>query len=165
MNNFVFGSGDPLLYGSTMPRQDYLSEPDIKRQLENVMQQYQQLQQAKSSNEPSTRDWLGDFDNTLKGLDSDIVETLSNDQEFSQLNAMLQQDIQAEIMNTIKWKLNGRSESVQRIKRMTDIIDYYSKNKASEDKKNIAELNDYIQNYSDMTFNEYKKMKEGVAVN
>ena len=25
--------------------------------------------------------------------------------------------------------------------------------------KNISELNDYIQNYSDMTFNEYKKMK------
>jgi hypothetical protein len=43
---------------------------------------------------------------------------------------------------------------------MLDIIDYYSKNKANEDKKNIAELTDYIQNYSDMTFNEYKKMKE-----
>ena len=29
----------------------------------------------------------------------------------------------------------------------------------NEDKKNIAELTDYIQNYSDMTFNEYKQLK------
>ena len=47
MNNFVFGNTDPLLYSTTMPRQEYMSEPDIKRQLDNVMQQYQQLQQSK----------------------------------------------------------------------------------------------------------------------
>lgn len=159
MNNFVFGSADPLLYNASMPRQEYISEPDIKRQLDSVMQQYQQLQQSKQS-ESLQKDWLGDFDKMLKSLDPEIVESLSNDQEFNQLNSLLQQDIQFEIMSTIKWKLNNRNDCTQRIKRMTDIIDYYSKNKASEDKKNIAELTDYIQNYSDMTFNEYKKMKE-----
>ena len=41
MNNFVFGS-DPLLYNSALPRHEYVSEPDIKRQLDNVMQQNQQ---------------------------------------------------------------------------------------------------------------------------
>jgi hypothetical protein len=40
-----------------------------------------------------------------------------------------------------------------------EIIDNYNRNKANEDKKNIAEITDYIQNYSDMTFNEYKQMK------
>ena len=160
MNNFVFGGADPLLYGNTMPRQEYISEPDIKRQLDTVMQQYQQLQQSKQNDGSVQKDWVGDFDKLLKGLDPEIAEALSNDQEFSQLNALLQQDIQFEIMSSIKWKLNGRTDCTQRIKRMTDIIDYYNKNKASEDKKNIAELTDYIQNYSDMTFNEYKKMKE-----
>lgn len=159
MNNFVFGTGDPLLYGSTMPRQEYINEPDIKRQLDNVMQQYQQLQQAKQS-EPPQKDWVGDFDKLLKGLDLDVAEMLANDQEFAQLNAMVQADIQSEIMSTIKWKLNGKQDTTQRIKRMIDIIDNYNREKASEDKKNIAELTDYIQNYSDMTFNEYKKMKE-----
>jgi hypothetical protein len=45
---------------------------------------------------------------------------------------------------------------------MMEIIDNYNRNKANEDKKNIAEIADYIQNYSDMTFNEYKKLKEGI---
>lgn len=159
MNNFVFGSGDPLLYGSTMPRQEYVSEPDIKRQLDNVMQQYQQLQQSKQT-EPQIKDWIGDFDKLLKGLDMDVAESVSNDQEFAQLNLMVQADIQTEIMNTIKWKINSKTDTTQRIKRMIDIIENYNRDKANEDKKNIAELTDYIQNYSDMTFNEYKKMKE-----
>jgi hypothetical protein len=162
MNNFVFGSTDPLLYSSTMPRQEYISEPDIKRQLDNVMQQYQQLQQSKHSEQPPQRDWIGEFDKTLKELDTEVAEAIANDQEFAQLNAIIQQDIQAEIMSSIKWRLNSKSDITQRVKRAMDIITYYQQNKANEDKKNISELNDYIQNYSDMTFNEYKKMKGSI---
>lgn len=161
MNNFVFGS-DPLLYTTTMPRQDYMSEPDIKRQLDSVMQQYQQLQQSKQSETPSQKDWIGEFDNLLKELDPSVAESIATDQEFAQLNALIQQDIQAEIMSTIKWRLNNKSDVTQRIKRAIDIVTYYQQNKANEDKKNISELNDYIQNYSDMTFNEYKKMKGSI---
>lgn len=156
MNNFVFGS-DPLLYSSTMPRQEYVAEPDIKRQLDNVMQQYQQLQQSKSVEQ--SRDWLGEFDNMLKELDSELAETIANDQEFAQLNLLVQQDIQTEIMSSIKWKLNNRSDVTQRIKRLMDIVSHYKQSKKNEDKKNLSDLTDYIQNYSDMTFNEYKKMK------
>ena len=159
MNNFVFGSTDPLLYGSMMPKQEYVSEPDIKRQLDVITQQYQQLQQSKASETPQ-HDWIGDFDKTLKELEPELVETISMDQEFAQLNALVQQDIQTEIMSSIKWRLNGNSSVTQRVKRLMDIITYYKQNKVNEDKKNISELNDYIQNYSDMTFNEYKKMKE-----
>lgn len=159
MNNFVFGS-DPLLYGSTIPRQEFVSEADIKKQLDSVMQQYQQLQQNKPD-APLQRDWLGDFDNSLKSLDPVVADALSVDVEFAQLNATVQQEIQNEIMLSIKWKLNGRQDTVSKVKRMMEIIDNYNKEKANADKRNIAELTDYIQNYSDMTFNEYKKLKEG----
>lgn len=158
MNNFVFGT-DPLLYSGTMPRQEIITEPDIRRQLDSVMQQYQQMQQAKQ-NEPPQRDWVGEFDKTLKNLDPAVAETLLTDEEFVQLNAIVQQDIQNEIMSTIKWKLNGRQDTVQRVQRMMDIIENHNRDKAQEDKRNIAEIADYIQNYSDMTFNEYKKIKE-----
>ena len=162
MNNFVFGVSDPLLYNNIIPNGQnalYGSENDIKRQLDSVMQQYQQLQQSKQVETPQNKDWVGDFDNTLKGLDSDVANALMEDQEFVQLNAVLQNDIQNEIMLSIKWKLNGKQDTVHRIKRMLDIIDNYNRDKANNDKKNIAELTDYIQNYSDMTFNDYKKLK------
>lgn len=158
MNNFVFGT-DPLLYSSTMPRQELVSEPDIRRQLDTVMQQYQQLQQSRQS-EPPQKDWIGEFDKTLKNLDPMVAESLMTDEEFVQLNTIVQQDIQNEIMSTIKWKVNSRQDTVQRVQRLMDIIDSHNRDKAQEDKRNIAEIADYIQNYSDMTFNEYKKLKE-----
>lgn len=158
MNNFVFGTTDPLLYSNIVPRQEY-TEPDIKKQLDTVMMQYQQMQQSRQQ-EPPQKDWIGDFDNALKSLDADVAEALSTDQEFTQLNAMMQQDIQNEIMISIKWKLNNKQELVQRVKRMMDIIDNYNRTKANEDRKNLSEIADYIQNYSDMTFNDYKKLKE-----
>jgi hypothetical protein len=142
-----------------MPRQEMITEPDIRRQLDSVMQQYQQLQQSKQV-EPPQKDWIGDFDKTLKGLDPTVADALMSDEEFVQLNAIVQQDIQNEIMSSIKWKLNGRQETTQRVQRMMDIIENYNRDKAQEDKRNIAEIADYIQNYSDMTFNEYKKLKE-----
>lgn len=157
MNNFVFG-GDPLLYGGTIPRQDILTEPDIRRQLDSVMQQYQQIQQTK--NDLPQKDYVGEFDRILKGLDPSVAESLMTNEEFVQLNVSVQQDIQNEIMNSIKWKLNGRPETIQRVQRMMDIIENYNRDKAQEDKRNVAEIADYIQNYSDMTFNEYKKLKE-----
>lgn len=160
MNNFVFGSADPLLYNNIVPRsQDavYMPDSDVKRQLDSVMQQYQQLQSAK--NETSSKDWIGEFDKALKNLDTEVANQLMENAEFSQLNAIVQQDIQDEIMMTIKWKLNSKQDTVSRVRRMMEIIDSYNKDKAIEDKKNLAELTDYIQNYSDMTFNEYKQMK------
>ena len=44
--------------------------------------------------------------------------------------------------------------------RLKDIINNMYKSKSEEEKKNLSELNDYIKNYSDLTFNEYKKLKE-----
>lgn len=158
MNNFVFGA-DPLLYSNTMPRnQEFVPDQDIKRQLDNVMQHYQQLQQTKQV-EPPQKDWLGDFDNALKSLDEDVEIALSNDPEFAQLNMIVQQDIQNEIMQSIKWKLNSKPDTIHRVKRMMDIIEHYNHEKHNEGKRQMAEISDYLQNYSDMTFNEYKQMK------
>ena len=36
---------------------------------------------------------------------------------------------------------------------------YHTKEKSDENNRNLMELNDYIKNYSDITFNEYKQFK------
>jgi hypothetical protein len=33
--------------------------------------------------------------------------------------------------------------------------------KSDEDRKVMADINDYIKNYSDLTFDEYKQLKHG----
>lgn len=158
MNNFVF-SQDPILYGSTIPQ--YQQDPgEIKKQLDVVMAQYQQLQQNKQEPPQQTPvDYLGELDNILSTLEESDIALLNQDPEFIQLNTYIQQMIQSEIVNSIKWKINSDQYKVDKINKLKNIISNVKKEKEVEQRKNMNELNDYIQNYSDMTFNEYKKIK------
>ena len=158
MNNFVF-SQDPLLYSQTIPPHQS-TDVDIKRQLDTVMAQYQALQNQKPPQQPEpVEDHIGSLDNMVKGLDSTILESLNTNQEFIQLNAWIQQAIQAEIMKSIKVKLNTNLEVVNKVNRAKEIIQEIKNIQEVEDRKSLSELNDYITNYSDMTFNEYKQFK------
>lgn len=158
MNNFVF-SQDPLLYSTTIP-QHQPTDMDIKRQLDTIMTQYQALQQKPPQTpEPQTEDHIGALDNMVKGLDQTILEMLNTDPEFVQINAWIQQAIQIEIMKSIKSKLNTNPEVINKVNRAKEIIQEMKSHQESEDRKSLSELNDYITNYSDMTFNEYKQLK------
>lgn len=163
MNNFVF-SQDPLLYASTIQSHP-TNEMDIKRQLDTVMAQYQALQQQQSNPppapviEPKIEDHLGDLDELIKNSDQIIIEALNNNQEFVQLNAWIQQTIQEELIKNIKIKLNSNPELISKVNRAKEIIKEIRINRENEDRKSLSELNDYITNYSDMTFNEYKQLK------
>lgn len=162
MNNFVFGT-DPLLYTQMIPQRQ--NEAEMKRQLDNMMTQYHALQQQQQTPPPQLqqtqiqKDYLGELDMYLKDLDSDTASILSNNVEFVQLNAYVQQLIQEEIMKAVKWQINSNQDAVQKIERLKSIISETNKERENEDKKNLSELNDYIKNYSDLTFNEYKQLK------
>lgn len=104
-------------------------------------------------------DYLGELDNILSTLEESDIALLNQDPEFIQLNTYIQQMIQSEIVNSIKWKINSDQYKVDKINRLKNIISNVKKEKEVEQRKNMNELNDYIQNYSDMTFNEYKKIK------
>lgn len=161
MNNFVF-SQDPLLYTTTIPQQP--NEVDIKRQLDTVMAQYQALQQQKpptpSVQERVMEDHIGNLDNMMQNLNQNLLETLNNNAEFIQLNQSLQQAIQIELMKGIKEKLNMNQDVISKVSRMKEIIQEVKVQQDNEDRQSLSELNDYIKNYSDMTFNEYKQLKQ-----
>ena len=166
MNNFVFGSADPLLYNQIVPRpSSNLTDPtmngvDLKNQLDSLTAQYQQYQNMQQNNQQKQKDLLGEIDELLKGMDNNMINELSNNPEFNELNTYIQALIQEEIMKTVKWKINSNDEAIPKMNRLKDIINNMYKTKSEEEKKNLSELNDYIKNYSDLTFNEYKKLKE-----
>ena len=161
MNNFVF-SQDPLLYNMSQSTQ-YIpqNDMDIKRQLDTVLAQYQALQQQKPpvQSEPQVEDHLGVLDEMVRTSDPAIIEALNTNQEFVQINAWIQQMIQIELMKSVKHALNTNQEVVSKISRAKDIIRETKVIQDAEDRKSLNELNDYITNYSDMTFNEYKQFK------
>lgn len=152
MNNYIF-SQDPLLF----QRQPSPDPDQLRLQLEQAMQQYQNLQQPPQA--PS-KDHLGELDKIIKDLDADISNVLLNDTEYISINNYIQTLIQEELMKSVRWKINSNPEAVQKIERLKLIINNATKEKEIEDKRNLAELNDYIKNYSSLSFDEYKKLKE-----
>ena len=156
MNNFVFGQ-DPLLYTNPINVPSIHSEADIKRQLDSVMAQYQAMQQQKPQH--TTEDHLGELDSLTKSLDEGMIEILNSDVEYLQINAYIQEAIQVELMRDIKARMNNNPEVVAKVKRLKEIINDVKSERENEDRKSMSELNDYIKNYSDMTFNEYKQLK------
>lgn len=167
MNNFVFGGSDPLLY-STMSanvQRQLPPEMDVRQQLDTALAQYQQAQQNLLNRQPpqqpekESKDYLGELDEIIKDLDDGVMERLQSNEEFIVLNNEIQQMIQNEIMKSVRWRINSNPEAVSKIETLKKTIKTAQKEQQIEEKKSMVELNDYITNYSSMSFDEYKRIK------
>lgn len=159
MNNYIF-SQDPLLF--QRPMQQSMDDGQLRLQLEQAMQQYQNLQQPPQK---PIKDSLGELDGMMKNLDDQTAKILLEDNDYMSLNNELQQLIQDELMKSIRWKINSNPDALQKIDKLKAIINNVSREKELEEKRNMYELNDYIKNYSNITFDEYKKLKENTPKN
>lgn len=162
MNNFVF-SQDPLLYTSLMARQNPQNEAELRQQLNDAIIQYQTMNQPpQPQSQPQVeKDYLGEVDKMVNELDEDIVLVLSADAEYLKLQDDLQKMIQEEMMRSIKWKINSNPKAINKMDRLKELIVAAKKNKSDEDRRIMADINDYVKNYSDLTFEEYKQLKYG----
>lgn len=124
-----------------------------KQQLMMEMQQQQQNM--------SPKDWLGDLDNTMKGLDNETVELLNQNNDFTYLHTQLQALIQNELMLLVKYKINANEGAIDNIKKQLNIMQSMSKQVKDQEKQNLNDLNDYMKNYSHLTFDEYRRLKNG----
>lgn len=162
MNNFVF-SQDPLLYTSLMARQNPQNEAELRQQLNEAIIQYQTMNQPPQPQaQPQVeKDYLGEVDKMVSELDEDIVLVLSADAEYLKLQDDLQKMIQEEMMRSIRWKINSNPKAISKMDRLKELIVAAKKNKSDEDRRIMADINDYVKNYSDLTFEEYKQLKYG----
>ena len=154
-----YHNDDPLLHQTmfqTSMNQNNLSDTYAQMYKQQLMMEMQQQQQM-------SRDWVGDLDKAMKELDSTTIEMLNSDVDFSTLNIQLQTLIQQELMNLVKVKINSNSGAIDNIKKQMDIMRLTSQKVKEEEKQNFNELNDYMKNYSHLTFDEYRKLKNGVS--
>ena len=159
MNNFVF-SQDPLLYTALSNKQNPQMEYDMKKQLDDAITQYQAMAQAQQNTpKMQVKDYLGEIDDMVKELDEEVVLTLNSDIEYLKLNEDLQRMIQEEMMRNVKMKINSNQDAINKMERLKDLIINAKKKKSEDDRKIMADINDYIKNYSDLTFEEYKQLK------
>jgi hypothetical protein len=67
--------------------------------------------------------------------------------------------IQEEMLRSIRWKINSNPKAINKMERLKELIIIAKKHKSDEDRRVMADINDYVKNYSDLTFEEYKQLK------
>lgn len=143
MNNF-FLNQDPLL------------PPQVPVQQMNPLL-YQQIQM-------SMKDSIGELDKTLKELSPAVLSKIAEDKRFMLLNNEFQASVQQELLSLIKNKLNASQLIIDNVNEQMKIIEDAKKSVESEKEASINEMNDYMKNYSNLTFDDYKKMKNGEPI-
>ena len=141
MNNFFLNQPDPLLQNGMY---------------ENIPQSIL-LQQMQSQ----LKDNIGELDELLKSLNSTTLERLSQDQKFTMLSTEFQNIVQQELLSLVRNKLNMNPKVQNNIKEQLSIIEETKRSIEKEKEESINEMNDYMNNYSHLTFDEYRRMKNG----
>jgi hypothetical protein len=141
MNNFFLNQPDPLLHNGMY---------------ENIPQSIL-LQQV----QPQLKDNIGELDEALKSLSPTSLERLSQNQRFTELNNDFQTIVQQELLSLIRNKLNINPKIQDNIKEQLNIIGETKRNIEQEKEASINEMNDYMNNYAHLTFDEYRRMKNG----
>ena len=142
MNNFFLNQPDPLLQNGMY---ENIPNPILLQQI--------QPQQFKDN--------VKELDDALKSLSPSMVERLSQDSKFSVLNAEFQNIVQQELLLLVRNKLNMNPKIQNNIQEQLSIIEETKRNIEKEKETSINEMNDYMNNYAHLTFDEYRRMKNG----
>jgi hypothetical protein len=142
MNNFFLNQPDPLLQNGM-----YESIP------QSIL--FQQMQQTQ------IKDNIGELDEQLKSLSPSAQERLTQNPKFTALNADFQIIVQQELLSLVRNKLNLNPKVQNNIKEQLSIIEDTKRNIEKEKESSINEMNDYMNNYAHLTFDEYRRMKNG----
>ena len=142
MNNFFLNQPDPLLQNGMY---ENIPNPILLQQI--------QPHQFKDN--------VKELDDALKSLSPSMVERLSQDSKFSILNAEFQNIVQQELLLLVRNKLNMNPKIQNNIQEQLSIIEETKRNIEKEKESSINEMNDYMNNYAHLTFDEYRRMKNG----
>ena len=140
MNNFFLNQPDPLLQNGMY---ENIPNPILLQQI--------QPQQFKDN--------VKELDDALKSLSPSMVERLSQDSKFSMLSADFQTIVQQELLLLVRNKLNMNPKIQNNIQEQLSIIEETKRNIEKEKESSINEMNDYMNNYAHLTFDEYSRMK------
>lgn len=156
MNN-IFLPNDPLLYNQQVNYKQ-LYEDRLMCDRDQIDKQYKEYM-SKFQNQ-KYEDKLEQLNTQLQNMDQDTKAQLQQNDEFVNLNKSLQDSVQAELINLVRDTINTNPTIVDNINKQLTIINELNNRTKEEDRKNMLEINDYIKNYSNMTFDEYKKLKD-----
>lgn len=165
-NVFLGGTPDPLLGGSAVTPIDYdqrIAElQQMQQRLEAQKQQQMQQRQQIASGSPQSQAPIWDEIEKLTADFSDREFAIVNqDDEFQQSQQAILSILQREQMRMMRPIVECTKDGKEALENHLALIKRLKKKAAKEADRNMELFNEYTQHYSDMTFADFIKMKNG----
>lgn len=150
--NVFLGGSDPLL--STPNYSDY------DKRIAELQQLQAQQKQMLSQPQQQAPIWA-EIESITSELSDREFAIISNSEEFRQSEAAIAVILNREYMRVMRPIVEATQDGKEALQAHLNTIKRLRKQAASEADKSIELFTEYTQNYSDMTYSEFLKMKKG----
>lgn len=161
-NVFLGGTSDPLLRGSVVTPIDYDQQiaelEQMKQKLESQRQQVHSTPQQRQQTQSPIWDEIEKLTADFSDREFAIV---NQDDEFQQSQNNIMAIMQREYMRMMRPIVEGTKDGKEALENHLALIKQLKKKAAKEADRNMELFNEYTQNYSDMTYSDFLKMKSG----
>ena len=149
--------GDPLL------QERHYSLPELEREQEVMQQKIADMKRSYQAPAQTTPVW-DEIDRITSSLTDKEFDYLQNNQEFQESSMIIQQILQREYMRIMRPIVEQTKDGKDALDKHLTLLKRIQKTAKEEANKKEALMNEYIMQYSHLTWQEFIDMKNGKQV-
>ena len=146
--------GDPLL------QQRNYSLPELEKEQEAIQQKLADMRKSYQPSQPVTPVW-DEIDQITSSLTDKEFDYLQNNQEFQESSMGIQQILQREYMRIMRPIVEQTKDGKDALDKHLTLLKRIQKTAKEEANKKEALMNEYIMQYSHLTWQAFIAMKNG----
>lgn len=147
---------DPLL------QERRYSLPELEKEQEMMQQKIAEMKRnyQQTTSQPATPVW-DEIDQITASLTDREFDYLQNNQEFQESSVIIQQILQREYMRVMRPIVENTKDGKDALDKHLTLLKRIQKTAKEEANKKEALMNEYIMQYSHLTWQEFVDMKNG----
>ena len=161
-NNFFFSGTDPLLSGSQFDKQFNeiaQMEQAIAQRKQALLQAKGQVMQQGATQQQSQSPVWDEIETIVSAMSDKEYEIVTNNDEFIESQHAITAILNAKYMQLMKPIVEGCAEGKDALEKHLTLVKRLRKSAAGALDKEMSDFNDYRENYSHMTYDDYLKQK------
>lgn len=160
MQNNIFLGSDPLLGSSTYQAPNFDERiAQLKQMQDDLEKQKQMMSHPQNVQAQSKSPVWDEIDKVTSDLSDRDFSYISENEEFQKSNNAIMAILHREYMRVMRPIVEGTKDGKEALENHLQLVKKLKKESERESSRNMDLFNEYTENYSDMTFDDFMKMK------
>lgn len=150
---------DPLLATSSMTPNTY-NIPQLEEEQQKLIRQVEEMKKNTPRAQNTSSPVWDEIENITSSLSDREFQFISNNDEFRESTSLIQAVLQREYMRIMRPVVESTKDGKDILEKHLTLLKRLRKSAADEVNKKYNMLDEYIDKYSNMPFDEYLSMKK-----